>query len=85
MGGEDPFGRLNAVARGHPDIHDHDVGLRGDHAADRLFTVVCRRNHGHVGFGFDQRLEAAKDDRMIVHDRNRDRFGLRHRLPPTSQ
>ena len=33
----------------------------------------CAGDDGHVGLAADQRLEALEDDRMVVHDGDRDR------------
>src|SRR5262249_52701256 len=57
---------------GHPDVHEHDVGLVLARQRDRPLAVVCLSDNDDVGLRVEQRAEARAHERLIVGEDDRD-------------
>jgi hypothetical protein len=75
--GDDPPCRLQAVELGHPDVHQHHVRLELAGQRDRLATGRRLGNDLDVLARFEQRLEPAADEPLIVGQQRPD-----HADPP---
>ncbi len=67
----EPARGLDAVHHGHPNVHQHDVGLgRGDQL-QRLRTVARLPDH-HEFVGVQERNEGVAEPGVVVHDQHAD-------------
>ena len=69
---DDLPGGLDAVDRGHLDVHQRDIRavLRGER--HRLLPVGCLGDHLNVVFGLKQGPDAAADQRLVVGEEDSD-------------
>ena len=71
--------RSEAVEHGHPDVHQHDVGLRGAHDVDRLAAVGRLAHDLDVWLRVDEHADSGAEQRLIVDEHHPDRA---HDPPP---
>jgi hypothetical protein len=72
-GGDDALGGLDAVRAGHPDVHQHDVGVQGGDLAQGLGPVARLADDGEVVLVVEHQAEAHPQQRLVVHQQDADR------------
>ena len=75
--GGDLAGGAQPVDAGHPDVHEHDVGVGLSGQFHRSGSVAGFADHDHAGLGVDEYPEAGSDEGFVVGDEHPD--GLGHR------
>src|SRR5690606_38040259 len=73
---DDPLGRPETVAVGHPDVHEQPVGLLTARECDRIAARGRLTDHEQVGLRLEQAAEARPDELLIVGNRDADHAGL---------
>jgi hypothetical protein len=73
---QDPPGRLQAVHRRHPDIHEHDVGFQRECRGHRRRSVGRLAGHLDAARGQDH-AEPGTDQLLVVDDQHARRPGGR--------
>ena len=73
---DDTPGRLDAVKPGHPHVHQHDVGPRPCHLADRGDAVPGLADHLEVGLGLDEHADTRRTSVWSSATRTRIVIGL---------
>ena len=77
--GGDLVGGAQPVDAGHPDVHEHDVGVGLPGQLHRGGSVAGFADHDHAGLGVDEHPEAAPDEGLVVGDEHADGLGHRAR------
>ncbi len=70
--GDNLLGRPQAVAVGHPDVHQHHIGAQRLHLRNHVGTRAGLAHHLEVGLGFEQASEAPTDQLLVVGDHHPD-------------
>ena len=73
--GGDLAGRAQPVDAGHPDVHQHHVGVGLAGQVDRGGSVGGLTDHDHAGLGVDEYPEAAPHECFVVGDEHADGLG----------
>jgi hypothetical protein len=72
-GGGADLGRcLDAVHAGHPDVHQHQVGVQGRGHGDGRGAVGCLADHLDVGLGLQDQPEAHPKQCLVVGEQDAD-------------
>jgi hypothetical protein len=72
VAGGDIAGRLDAVAAGHPHVHEHDIGAQRGRHGYRGRPVACLADHLDVRFGVEDKAEALPDQGVVVGQQHSD-------------
>lgn len=64
--GADGCGRVESVGAGHPDIHQHDVGVVFAGQRNGFVAVGRLADHCHVRVGLDEHPESRTQQRLVV-------------------
>jgi hypothetical protein len=76
-GGGQPAGRLDSVHAGHPDVHEHHVGLGAAGHLDGLLPGAGLTDDGESGCRGKNPAQSGPDQRLVVGDEHA--YG--HRVP----
>ncbi len=71
-GGHNVAGRLDAVAAGHPDVHEHHVGTQRGAHGECGRPVRGLAGHLDIGFGLEHQAEPHPDEGMVVDQEHTD-------------
>ena len=83
VGPANAAGGLDAVAAGHADVHEHDVGPFAPGDRHRLLAVGGLAHHREVGLGVDDHREAAAHQLLVVGDDHPHRASAHRRGTPS--
>jgi hypothetical protein len=70
--GEDPnlFGRFDPIHHWHADVHQNQVGMKGQHFFDGFFAVCRLTANAEIRCDIQQAFNAAADDGVVINQQD---------------